>query len=207
LQSLKILEIRCITFLSQYILDSQTIYLSALPAYSIWEEGKMKACCFYRPEIRFGKGASIYFESVDYSTLKEKIQAFGESLNFHGQLSFDFIDKNGKYYVLECNPRATSGAHLFSNKLAAIFFEKDLISKTNPKPKGLKFLMLMNNPSLLFSSKYHNTKDVLYFTKDLMPMLMQVFSIFEVILLAWRKDLTLLEATTFDIEWNGEDMT
>ncbi len=100
-------------------------------AYSIWDNGVMKACCFYRPDIRFGKGASIYFESADYPELEKRIQTFGESMNYQGQLSFDFIEKNGKYYVLECNPRATSGAHLFSDNLSKIFFESERIENLN----------------------------------------------------------------------------
>jgi len=173
-------------------------------AYSIWDNGKMKGCCFYKPKFRFGKGASIYFEPEYFPELVDKIRSFGESLNYKGQLSFDFIEKNGKYFVLECNPRATSGAHIFGDKLAKIFFESSSNENIESSSKGLKLLMFLKQPSLMFSKKFRRAKDVLYDRKDIKPMLMQIFSIFEILILAWRKGITLLEATTYDIEWNGE---
>ncbi len=175
-------------------------------AYSIWDNGEMKACCFYQPKIRFGKGASIHFEPSQYNDLKMSIKKFGEAHQYQGQLSFDFIEKNGKYYVIECNPRATSGAHLFSSYLSKIYFESQISDYDNLSTKGLKFLMLMNKPSLLFSKKFRATKDVLFDSKDLLPMIMQVVSMVEIIALAWRKGLTILEATTYDIEWNGDEI-
>ena len=119
-------------------------------------------------------------------------------------MSFDFIEKNGKYYVIECNPRATSGAHLLANNLAEIFFDAQLIEKPKFLAKGLKLPILINKPSLIFSKSFHSIRDVLFDSNDMMPMFMQVISIFEIIILAWREKLSLLEATTYDIEWNGE---
>lgn len=40
-----------------------------------------------------------------------------ETENLSGMFGFDFIEEaNGTTYVIECNPRATSGIHLFGNK-------------------------------------------------------------------------------------------
>ena len=35
-------------------------------------------------------------------------------MNYTGQLSFDFVDSNGKLYLIECNPRTTDGALLMT---------------------------------------------------------------------------------------------
>lgn len=60
-------------------------------------------------------GASLDFQCVDVPPVAEFVTALVAKLGYTGQLGFDFIkDAAGVYWVLECNPRATSGIHLLA---------------------------------------------------------------------------------------------
>lgn len=61
-------------------------------------------------------GASLDFECLDVPTVAQFVAALVARLGYTGQLGFDFIkDAAGIYWVLECNPRATSGIHLLAS--------------------------------------------------------------------------------------------
>ena len=46
--------------------------------------------------------------------------------------------------------------------------------------------------------------DVIFSWSDPTPALLQLRSLFYFVLLGWRRGISPLEASTFDIEWNGE---
>lgn len=85
--------------------------------YAICEHGKVVAHAIYRPKYLLNQSASTYFEPIKDDRLEQFIQAFAKNNHYHGQVAFDFIDDGKDLYVLECNPRATSGLHLVSHQL------------------------------------------------------------------------------------------
>ena len=59
-------------------------------------------------------GATTVFQCEQVKSIETWVSAFVKKLNFSGQIAFDFIQtKDGEVYPIECNPRLTSGIHLF----------------------------------------------------------------------------------------------
>lgn len=95
--------------------------------YSLCREGVITAHGVYKVLHAMGMGSSICFESVSHPEIDDFVTKFVAETSFTGQIAFDFIDGD-KLYCLECNPRATSGVHLFSKspELSPCFFNKKL---------------------------------------------------------------------------------
>ncbi|QJU53852.1 ATP-grasp domain-containing protein [Herbiconiux sp. KACC 21604] len=81
--------------------------------------GRLTAFVAYRPAWRFGTGAAVSFERLDHRT-GAAAKAFAAatrlaaSLHLTGQFGLDLIATPHGITLLECNPRSTSGIHLFT---------------------------------------------------------------------------------------------
>ncbi len=96
-----------------------------LCSYSICHEGRLTAHGVYKVLHSMGIGSAICFQSIRAPDVDDFIRRFVAEIGFTGQIAFDFI-RGDKLYCLECNPRSTSGIHLFERdaKLADSFFNK-----------------------------------------------------------------------------------
>ncbi len=179
--------------------------------YSIWNQGMLKGICVYHPKYRVGKGSGIYFEPVFNESIINSVKHFGETIGYHGQLSFDFIiQPNGIPVVLECNPRGISGAHLIGNGLADCFlgdspyFPKDLnFGKVQNRSKAVKFAFLITQPHRMLQRDFYRAQDVIFNINDPLPLFLQPLSLVELLKIKFLQKKTLLQASTQDIEWNG----
>lgn len=96
-----------------------------LCSYSICHQGRITAHGVYTVLHSMGIGSAICFKSVIAPDVDDFIRKFVTEINFTGQIAFDFI-RGDELYCLECNPRATSGLHLFERnaKLVNSFFNE-----------------------------------------------------------------------------------
>ncbi len=171
--------------------------------YSVWDAGKMKAFSCYHPLFRAGKGAGIFFEPVQHLKIQQIVQNFGEAIQYSGQLSFDVIVNGEMIFFIECNPRGTSGGHLIHQFLADAFLNPKPIFQPDNTDYAIKYLMwMMQLPSFL-NPKVRKAKDVIIQKKDMLPFLLQPLSLLEIVFNKFSKKVSWLEATTYDIEWNG----
>jgi hypothetical protein len=173
--------------------------------YSIWDAGKLKGYSSYQPVYRAGKGSGIFFKSVENQEAKKQVENFGKKLNYTGQLSFDVIVTNDKLWFLECNPRGTSGAHLLSKSLAECFFHDNGIATAEKDDFMLISLMLLSHPFKFFLKSVRRANGVIFRLNDPLPAIAQMLSVFELVFIKLSKGISLLEATTYDIEWNGDE--
>jgi hypothetical protein len=172
--------------------------------YSIWRQGHLGGFSAYCPKYRIGKGASIYFEPFFQPALFEAVLRFGEHLVFDGQLSFDFmLCPDGRPYVLECNPRSTSGAHLLGRDLEACFFSKETFIHRSAQAKAVKTAWLITQPWQILSKDFWKAKDVVWDSQDVLPFVLQGLSVLELVYLACRHHKNILEVSTRDIAFNG----
>ncbi|MDN4604178.1 ATP-grasp domain-containing protein [Paenibacillus sp. F6_3S_P_1C] len=194
-----------------------------LCTYSVAYEGNIVAHTTYDSRYRTGSvGASVYFEHVEHEGVYEWVRQFVQATGFSGQIGFDFIETEaGHLYAIECNPRATSGIHLFhpGDELVQALTAPDEPVKEGkvviPKLGSKAMLMLpmlgsglqqLLQPGSLraWMTAWRGTRDVVYLRHDAKPW----FEQFAVVLSAWRlarkHKLSLTEALTHDIEWNGE---
>lgn len=186
-------------------------------SYSIARNGKLSAHCTYYSSFRAGVGAGICFEAVTNESILCFVKEFIELHKFTGQIGFDFIvSDDGKVWVLEGNPRSTSGLHLFerTSDLIHCFLgdsEEYIVAHSRATHMVGAAMLVYGFPqavvdrnlkryvrSLLFG------KDVLFAWRDPLPLLGMPITLCELLWIAMRRRISLQEATTWDIEWNGE---
>lgn len=181
------------------------VYGKEICIYSIWDDGKLKGYASYYPLYRAGKGSGIFFESVKNQEVKKQVEKFGKTLHYTGQLSFDVIISDDTAWFIECNPRGTSGAHLINNNLAACFLNEDKKTTIGTGNFKLTSIMLLTHPFKFFLKKVRITKGVIFSLDDPLPAMTQLLSVLELVFIKLSKRISLLEATTYDIEWNGDE--
>lgn len=82
--------------------------------YSTIVDGRVTAHCTYRAPEQWDHSTGIAFLGVDSTDTLEYVQRLINTLDdtFTGQLSFDWVDHEGKLLAIECNPRPTNGVIL-----------------------------------------------------------------------------------------------
>lgn len=190
-------------------------------SFSVLVQGRVTAHACYHPRYRVGRGSGIFFEPADPPALREFVQQFGQVTGYTGQVGFDFMqDAQGHFHVLECNPRGTSGVHLFDDQPQALV--KALQGTggqwlaATPKPRMVALAMLLfTAPRLAFKGltawrslrcDYAAASDVVARPGDTGPLWAQVPGLLEIIWRAITRRRPLLVAATADIEWNGRPM-
>ncbi len=185
--------------------------------YSVCHNGRITAYTAYESTFTAGQGATIAFQHLDHPAVHKWVKTFVEKNHFTGQIAFDFIDgEDGQLYGLECNPRATSGVHLLAShpQFVEAFLNSNILCVTPASghssmlatamliyglPKAIK-----QNHFIQWVKTFFTSNDVILDLKDPMPFIMQFKSILSYLMLAKKEKITALQASTFDIEWNGE---
>lgn len=172
--------------------------------YTIAERGEILAYSCYKPLYRLKDSASVYFKNTINNQIFNFVKTFISKHNYTGQIGFDIIENETGIYLIECNPRATSGIHLINKNFN---FEKTVIAneQTINKRITLPFLFsgITDNNN---ESKYKNfikSKDIFSCKKDPFIKYFQILTLFELIYIKTKYKISLKEASTFDIEWNG----
>lgn len=194
-------------------------YLTGRPicTYGVAQEGKLLAHVAYSPLFTAGIGSGIHFEPVIHPEVERWVRHVVAAERFTGQISFDFIEnEDEKLLPLECNPRATSGIHLFTSvdRLEEAFFHP--VEQTiEPPPQRRRMLtlamLLYGLPSIRSWQRLGkwvrvitSARDVLFRLRDPLPFCYQ----FAVLLAFWRisrqHQISITQASTLDIEWNGQ---
>jgi hypothetical protein len=195
----------------------QMIHGRQFCSYSVCQNGRITAHATYPTTFTAGRGAAIAFQSVEHRGIFQWVRTFVKHFNVTGQMAFDFVETpNGKVIGLECNPRATSGAHLLTSnpKFVEAFFnpEMDCVTPeahsacmlaTGMLVYGLPTAWKNGNLSAWWQTFLHSD-DVIFDPKDPLPFLLQARSILAYMKLGRKEKISALEASTFDIEWNGE---
>ncbi|GAB4187879.1 MAG: ATP-grasp domain-containing protein [Simkaniaceae bacterium] len=186
-------------------------------SYSICHSGEIKAHAVYPVEYSIDESSCLTFESIDHEKIFHWVQSFVKKIQYTGQISFDFIESSeGNLYAIECNPRATSGLHLFEkeNRIDKAFFNQNtsVITPNLGNRRqiaagmviyGWRSKHLENNFSK-YLKKLFSVKDVVFCIKDIKPFLLQPF-VFSVYLLNSLKLRANLPTTfTYDLDFDNE---
>lgn len=195
----------------------------AFCSYSVARNGKLIAHAVYAENFTAGQGACIQFEALEHPGIDCWVERFVWREKFSGQIAFDFIVTSaGRVYPLECNPRATSGIHLFQRdrQLPGVFLEEaDQAGKpgqpvlrpdTSTRAMIAPAMLIYGLPGLRSWTRlkewlriFVRSKDVIFDPRDMLPFLSQPLLLWY----NWRGSrslaLSLQEFSTVDIEWNG----
>ncbi len=187
-----------------------------LCTYSLAYRGRLALHSAYAVEFRAGAGSAISFETCDHPGALAWVRCLVEHLRFTGQIALDFIETpQGELFAIECNPRATSGLHLFGDQpeISYAFFGATgpLLTPAPGQRAILSLPLLLYGPrqigsladlarwtALLFAGR-----DVLWQSGDPWPWLLQGLPLLNLLFWRYRHKLDLLSASTYDIEWNG----
>lgn len=188
-------------------------------SYSVVQNGTVLAHMAYQPRYRLHGSSSYYFDPVNEPAIEVFVRRFAAKIGFTGQLSFDWIlSSDGKRHVIECNPRAISGLHLFGRDEplpAALACERDEpLADCARSPRMLAPVML--GPGLASAvlhrhlsqwwHDYRRARDVLTDDGDIAPLGGAIADLGEYIWLALQQRCNLRQASTRDIEWDGESL-
>lgn len=182
-------------------------------SFSLLVNGELRAHACYRPLYRVGRGSGIYFQPLQADAVQAFVAAFGRATGYSGQVGFDFIeDAQGRFHVLECNPRATSGIHLFDDQPQALVAALSssagpLLASPAPRMVALAMLLIAAPRQLIrpgFWEDYRAARDVILRDGDYAPLLAQLLGIAEIAARAISRRRGLLAASTADIEWDGQ---
>ena len=198
----------------------QRLYGEDASFYAVAREGKLTAFAAYRSSWRLKGGVAYAFAPVepelaeDFRVIAERL---AELLVIRGQFACDLIvDLDERPTVIECNPRAVSGVHLFpaGPDLANAILGRgvasvDPLASAHIGPAlwryGLPAAMKEKRMDAWRRQRAIG-RDVLSAPGDRGLGMAAMIDSFGFGLKAAFSDRTLEEAMTADMEWNGEPL-
>src|SRR5215213_5808166 len=188
-------------------LIQQYIDGDSICSYSTLHGGHVTAHCAYVTPHKVNHGSGVQFETIEGTKTLAIVRELGAALGYTGQLSLDFILGKEGLYLLECNPRATSGVHLI-DPYALIGGLTDPDQPTWVEPAGrqrqLALALLASGltqphgwPALLCDLAH--VRDVIFERNDPLPALAQLRAAMSFAAISWRKRIGLVAAMTDDI--------
>jgi predicted ATP-grasp superfamily ATP-dependent carboligase len=195
-----------------------------LCTFSLTQKDKLLAHSIYPSQQHLGIGSSTVFENINNDNVTKWVERFISKMNFTGQIGFDFIETpSGILYPIECNPRTTSGIHLFNKtpELVAAFFgdkKNDIVIPKGTEIRAAKFWLAVKLVRSIFAFEpirewektwrhLHRTSDVFYEKGDLWPVVGHLIGIAEILYQSGRLGISPREIATRDCDYNGIDET
>lgn len=190
-----------------------------LCSYAIAWQGRLCANVTYLPAHRIAGSSSYYFEPRHVPAIDAAVAALVSRLGYHGQISFDwFVEAQGEPTLIECNPRAISGLHLLPHEVLGAALLEGRAAPFDPaalRPRMLGAVMLAAGlPRALLAGQpgqwwrdWRRAGDVLAGAGDSAPLLGALRDLASFTLAARRQRCSLREASTRDIEWDGQPLS
>lgn len=185
-------------------------------SYSLCHGGKVRAHSTYPVGYSIDNNSCLVFTAVDHPAIEKWVSHFVELENWTGHLSFDFIQgEDGTLYTIECNPRATSGLHLFpfDQPLDQAFFGTSTSLIKPPVGYSQQILMgmlLYGWRSLKTRAEWKhflytllNTPDIVFLRTDQKPFFAMPIVMANYLYWMCKYRIGLIPAYTYDIDWNG----
>jgi phosphoribosylaminoimidazole carboxylase (NCAIR synthetase) len=186
-------------------------------SYSIAHKGKLSAHTVYPLQFSINESSCLTFEAIDHPMIKTWVKTFVEQEKFTGQIGFDFIQlETDRLYPIECNPRSTSGLHLFqsTDHLPSAFFNEcqTVVEPEMGFSKQIATGMLLygwkqmssENTFASFLKKFFSTQDVVFAKGDLAPFLMQPLLFLPYLKRFLKERMNIPSLHTFDADWNED---
>ncbi len=194
------------------LLEQAFIQGEKICSYSICHKGKIVAHAVYLVLHSMGIGSAICLKTIRDFEVDEFVTAIVSHLNFTGQIAFDFI-RHEKLYCLECNPRGTSGVHLFQRheELASCFFreEREVLEPENSGIFHDHLFMLWYGVKQkeIFTRKFWHSffkgKNPLWSRGDNRVVASMPLMLYEAFKMTLLQNKSFHEALSEDIEYNG----
>ena len=179
---------------------------AALCTWSVVHRGAVTAHATYAVDETAGPcGAAIRFHSVRHAAVLSWVQRFVSVHKLTGQYAFDFIDTARGLRAIECNPRLTSGVHLFRDRPEVadrLLQRAPHASDVLEPPEGAYFRSRL--ALLTYGKRGGNGAGLLDAADDPWPRRLQLLSWGHLLARAALLRMDPRTVSTRDIEWNGE---
>lgn len=191
-------------------------------SYSVLRNGAVRAFAVYPVRDTIDGSSAVYFTSIPHPRIRAYVEQIAAALpHVTGQLALDFVETAERLVAIECNPRATSGIHLFSRTpdlARAITDPSPHLRSAEALPGYTRQLM---PGMLMWAHKGQGTrawaahmkrlvrsKDVLFSARDVAPSLMQPFLLTSYYKICQERRMRLPEMFQWDLTWEpvGEEM-
>ncbi|MES2746551.1 MAG: hypothetical protein V4655_14050 [Bdellovibrionota bacterium] len=185
---------------------------------TIIHHGKIRAHLVYRPSVIAGS-VGVVFKQIDQTAIRNWVENFARKSKYHGIVSFDFIvSPLGEVSAIECNPRPTSGVHLFEPEMLGYAIQdpdRPLPKLSKRQRAQVSLGMLTALPSVFRKvGRRQETfidilraRDVMFSWRDPFPALYQLFCYSYIFYIARQKKVPLLDCMLDGVEWNGDEAT
>lgn len=182
--------------------------------HTVSHAGRVTAFAAYVSDWRLPGGASYAFYPAP-SAIAEALRGMADRLAAEvgtGQIACDaIVDAAGQPWLIECNPRATSGIHLHGRSAA---FGRALVGRgeawPDDRPRHIGPLLwrygLPQGRTADWRRQRREGLDALTLPGDRAPLAGALIDTLGFGLRALRRNQALTDATTADIEWNGEPL-
>ncbi len=185
--------------------------------------GELVHFAAYTSNWRLSGGACYAFEPLDpnrTAMLRGLAARLVEAGSLHGQFGFDaIIPPGGEPHFLECNPRATSGVHLMTGGGQLARAVADGTPAPMPALSGEPRTSYLAPAMLFFGTRraimsgrprewvriFTNGTDAITRPGDRLPALGAALDTAHFAVTGLRRGISTSAATTYDIEWNGEE--
>lgn len=194
-------------------------------SYMVVRNGKIQAFCVY-PVIETLDGSScVYFEAIEHPRIYEYCEKVAKALEGQsGQIALDFIEQpesdGGRLVAIECNPRATSGIHLYSGTthLAKALTDPNhnppSLARTGHHRQVAPGMMMWDKKDvtmkryLQHQKRLMSSRDVVFTTHDMLPVVMQPFLLTSYYKICQERHQRLPEMFQWDLTWepSGEEL-
>lgn len=189
-------------------------------SFSVVHHGEVVLHSCYEHPLAIDDRGGIVFQSVDSPESLEAVQKIAKELNWHGQISFDYlVTDDGTHHMVECNPRPTAGCTVATAEEfdTALFDPKGLVVVPAGRKRSIRSAVIRD--ALMHPSRARadfkaakGARDVYGAPHDHLPALYQVLSVQHV--LSYRKALgvdrakeQLMAAQFYDISYDGSPIS
>ena len=189
-------------------------------SWSVVQHGEVVLHATYEHAVEIDNRGGIVFASVDAPETLEAAQKLAAALDWHGQVSFDWLKTDdGVHHLVECNPRPTDGCTLATPEEldAALFGERPPAPVVVPAGRKREITEAVIRDMFQHLHKFKSdwqagkgATDVYGQPHDHLPLLYTVLSLQHV--KAYRETMgidhktrmDLTAAQFFDVAWDGE---
>lgn len=183
---------------------------------TIIHHGKIRSHLVYRPSVIAGS-VGVVFRQIDQEAIRAWVEKFAAKTQYHGIVSFDFIvSPLGEVSAIECNPRPTSGVHLFEPEMlgyAILDPSRPLPALSRRQRAQVTLGMLTALPSIFRKAgrrretflDIFRARDVMFSWRDPLPALYQLVCYAYLFYKARKKKATLVDCMLDGVEWNGDE--
>lgn len=173
--------------------------------YTIAKEGKVINTVVYYSSYKIECSCGVLFKALYHKKIEKFIEKFIENNNYTGQIGFDIIENEEGLYLIDANPRTTSGMHFFKGNLDLLNNKSNIINIKESKSLLIPLLFMSNKKDKTIKEIIKDifiSKSVIFNIKDPLPSIFQYLMFFEFLYKKIKYKKKIIEISTFDIEYN-----